>query len=190
MTTNRILSILIFVVGMVGGKLAYDELFAEPETVSFEDIDWAYFDRLGVRYEAPFELAPMELDLPEYVKTYVKEMNNLHYESKAIGFFISRAEYRPGVKPNIDGAVQGAVQNMKSQKGITEFTYKASPIRKNSIEGRLVEGTCKVNEEDAEFVCQVFAKDLKLLQIMTMNLSFPENRAVRDRILKSVNITL
>ncbi len=190
MTTKRVLSVLLFIVGMIAGKLAYDEFFGESETVSFEDTDWLPATLLGVRYEAPFELAPMDLKLPEHIKVYVKEMTNYHYESKPIGFFLSRAEYQPGVKVDIDGAVQGAVQNMQAQKGISDFTYETSKIQKNFIDGRLVKGTCKVNGEDAEFICQLFAKDLKLLQIMTMNLSYPENRTVRDRILKSIRISL
>ncbi len=190
MTTSRILSILIFVVGMIAGKFAYDELFGESDTVSFEDTDWTFSDCLGVHYEAPFAVSPMELPLPEHIKRYVKEMNTYHYESKPIGLFISRAEYQQIVKPDIDGAVQGAVNNMQAQKGITDFTYKSTHIVRDFIEGRLVEGTCKLNGDDAEFVCQLFVKDMKLLQIMTMNLSYPENRAVRDRILKSVRITM
>jgi hypothetical protein len=175
---------------MFAGKLAYDEFFAESETASFEEVDWTPSTCLGVRYEAPFELTPMDLKLPEHIKVYVKEMANYHYESKPIGFYISRAEYQPGVKPNIDGAVQGAVQNMQAEKGITDYTYEVSNIKKDFIEGRLIKGTCKVHGHDAEFICQIFLKDLKLLQIVTMNLSFPENREVRDRILKSIRISL
>jgi hypothetical protein len=190
MTTQRILSVLIFIVSMIGGKLAYDALFGESEIASFEEADWSLSRCLGVQYEAPFELAPMDLKLPEHIKIYVKEMNNYHFESKPIGFFISRAEYQPGVKPDIDGAVKGAVQNMQAQEGITDYAYVVSNIKKDFIDGRFIKGTCKVDEQDAEFVCQIFMKDLKLLQIMTMNLSFPENREIRDRILKSIRITL
>ena len=190
MTTQRVLSILLFAVGIFAGKLAYDEFFGESEVASFDELDWTPSDRVGVRYEAPFELAPMDLELPEHIKVYVKEMSSYHYESKPLAFFVSRAEYQPGIKLDIEGAVNGAVQNMQAQKGITEFTYEASKVTKDFIEGRLIKGTCKVNGEDAEFIAQIYIKNVKMLQIITMNLSFPENREIRDRILKSIRISL
>lgn len=190
MTTKTIVSILLFIAGIIGGKYVYDTLFGQSEIASFEDSDWTRTECLGVRFEVPFELSDMDLDLPESVRQYIKVMNNYQYESKSISLFISNAEYNTGVKANIDGAVNGAVRSMEAQKGVSDFTYTVKNIEKNSIEGRLIEGTCKIKGLNAEFVGEIYLRNLKLLQILAMNLSHTENREVRDRIMKSMKVTL
>jgi len=188
MAAQRILSIVFIIIGIVIGKLAYNALFGESDIAEYEDADWNRSVSLGVTYEAPFELSPIEIKLPQYVKSYIKEMESYKFESRPIAFFISRAEYRDGVTIDLNGAVEGGIRNLQAQKGITDLSYKVSNIEKNFIEGRLVKGTCKVDEKDAEFVMQIYAKNLILLQIMEMNLDYPENREIRDRIMKSIRI--
>jgi hypothetical protein len=190
MTTKRILSIIFIIIGIICGKLAYNALFVQSDIAEYEDTDWIKSNYLGVTYEAPFELSPMDLQLPQNAKNYIKEMENYKFESNPIAFIISRVEYQAGVTTSINGAVDGAVQNMQAQKGITEFSYKVSNIDSNFIEGRLIKGTCKADKKDAEFIVYIYLKNLKLLQIMAMNLDFPENREIRNRIIKSIRFEL
>ncbi|RPI02588.1 MAG: hypothetical protein EHM64_13675 [Ignavibacteriae bacterium] len=190
MTTKHIFTVLFLIIGFIGGKFAYDALFGQSDTANYEETDWTKSYCLGVAYEAPFELSLMDLQIPQNVKRYVKEMENYQFESMPITFYISRAEYQVGITPNIDGAVNGSVQSMQVQKGITDFTHNVSTIDKNSMEGRLVKGTCKINGKDAEFIAYTYLKNMKLLQIMIMNLNLPENREVKDRIIKSMRISL
>lgn len=187
---KKIITIIFFIVGAIAGKYAYNVLFGQSEIASFEDSDWDIKRYAVVKVELPFDLSETDLKLPEYVKKHVKMMENYKYESKSISFFISFAEYREGIDANIDGAVDGAINNMKAGKGISDFTYTVKNIEKNFIEGRLIEGTFKLKEQDVEFIGEIFLKDLKLLQILAINLNYEENREIRDRILKSIKFDL
>ena len=190
MTTNRVFTIIFIIIGLIGGKLAFDAVFGQSDIAEYEDTDWSRSKCVGVTYEAPFELSPIDLQLPPNVKKYIKTIENYKFESTPITFFISFSEYQPGVTPKIDGAVTGALRKMEAQKEISDFSYKVSNVDKNFIEGRLIRGTCKVDDKDAEITAYFYYKNLKLLQIMTMNLSYPENCEIRDRIIKSLRIDL
>lgn len=190
MNAKHVIAIVFSIIGIIAGRYAYQAFFGQSDTVSFEDSDWSRVQYLGITFDAPFELTPMEVPLPANVKQYVKEMKTYKYETKALGFFISRAEYQGGITPNIDGAVDGAMRNIQATKGVTDFTYTVANNDKNSMAGRLITGTCKVDKKDAEFIAHIYLKDLKLLQIMSMNLKHPENREIRDRIIKSLTISL
>jgi hypothetical protein len=190
MSAKHILTIILFAVGFIGGKYAWDKLFSESEIVSFEDSDWGRKQILGVRFESPFDLSETEVDLPNSIKQYIKIMKTYQYDAQALSLFISRVEYNDGIVTDIDGAVNGAVQNMKASKGVSDFTYDVKPITKNFLTGRLLQGTCKIKGKEAEFVGELYKKDSKLLQILSMNLSHEENREARGRIMKSMKITL
>jgi hypothetical protein len=190
MTKNHIISIVFLIIGFIGGKYAYDMFFTESEIVSFEDSDWGRKNILGVRFDAPFELSETEIDLPPSVGKYVKVMNTFQYTAQSLSLFVSRAEYNEGISLNLDGAVNGSVQNMKANKDITDFNYEIKPIEKHSLTGRLLQGTCKMKGKDAEFIGEIYLKDTKLIQILSFNLSHEENREARDRIMKSVSIAL
>jgi hypothetical protein len=190
MSTKHILTIILFVVGFIGGKYAWNKLFSESEIVSFEDSDWGRKQILGVQFESPFELSETEVELPPSVKQYVKLMKTYQYDSQALSLFISRAEYNDGIATDIDGAVNGAVQNMKASKGVSDFIYTVKPITKNFLAGRLLQGTCKMKGKEAEFIGEIYLKDTKLLQILSFNLNYAENREARGRIMKSMKITL
>lgn len=151
--------------------------------------DWKFQSYLGVQLEAPFELSKTELELPVGVKPFVKKLDTYKYDTKALGLFISRAEYKEGIPTDIDGAVQGGIQNMQAGEGVSDFSYEVKPISKNYWEGRRVTGTMKFKGKDAEFVFEIYKNNSKLLQIISSNLVYPENREARERIMKSVRIS-
>ncbi|MBI1939568.1 MAG: hypothetical protein HYS25_15775 [Ignavibacteriales bacterium] len=189
MTWKRIFSILIFIASFIGGKFAYSALFGESDTVSFEASDWKFQSYLGVQFESPFELSKTELELPVGVKPFVKKFDTYKYDTKALGLFISRAEYKEGIPSDIDGAVQGGIQNMQAGEGVSDFSYEVRPISKNYWEGRRATGTMKFKGKDAEFAFEVYKNNSKLLQIISTNLIYPENSAVIERIMKSMQIS-
>lgn len=190
MTSKRILLILVSILASIGGKLAYDALFEESEIVSFESLDWRHRNYIGVEFEAPFELSEVDLELPVHIKPFVQTLATYKYDSKSLSLFISRAEYKEGISTDLNGAVQGATQNMKANDDITDFSFEVKPFSRNFLEGRLVNGTFKVKEKDAEFVAEFYKNGSKLMQILCVNLKYDENREARERIMKSLNVTL
>jgi len=190
MVKKQIIFIIFLIIVIIGGMLVYNALFKQSEIAEYDDEDWSRSRCLGVAFEAPFELSLMDLQLPDNVEKIIKKIENYKFDSKSIVFFISRAEYNNGVTVNIDGAVEGAVMNIKASKEITDLTYEVSNNYENSFEGRLVKGKYKINKKDSEFIAHFYVNNLKMLQILITNLDFPENREVRDRIMESIRITL
>ncbi|MFC2082209.1 hypothetical protein ACFLR4_03110 [Bacteroidota bacterium] len=190
MSWRTVGSILAIIIGFIAGKFAYNALFGESEIASYEIHEWLNRSYIGVTFEAPFELSEADLELPLVLKPYVKNMETYNYESKAVALFLSKIEYNPDIPVDIDGAAEGAAANMGANEDVTEFNYEVEKIEKNFIEGRRMTGGFKLNDKDTEFVAELYVQKSKLLQILITNLSYPENREVRDRILKSFKVTL
>ena len=190
MSWKTVGSILVFIISFIAGKFAYNALFGESDTASYEIHEWLNRSYIGVTFEAPFELSVADLELPMMLKPYVKKMETYNYESNAVALFLSKIEYNPDIPVDIDGAAEGAAASMGATEDVKEFDYKVEKIEKNFLEGRRITGSFKLNDKDAEFIGEFYARNSKLLQILITNLSYPENREVRDRIFKTCKITL
>lgn len=190
MTWKHVSLIVIFILFFIGGKIAYNALFGESDTCSFEESDWKKQTYLGVSFEAPFELSTMNIPLPEEVKKLINKFDTYEFHNTPIGMAVSVCEYKEGTPANIDGSVQGAVQNMQAAKGVTDFKYEVTTVDKGYLQCRRIVGTMKLDKKDAEFISEIYLGNMKLLQIMWENLNYAENRAVRDRILKSIKIDI
>jgi hypothetical protein len=110
MNSKKIISIVVFILAFIVGKLAYDEFFKESDIASFELSDWGNRNYLSAQFESPFELSTMEVPLPPSIKQYVKSMENYMYESNPISLMISRVEYVEGTSVDLDGTVKGAIR--------------------------------------------------------------------------------
>jgi hypothetical protein len=79
---------------------------------------------------------------------------------------------------------------MSASKGMSDYSYESKPINKNLLEGRLINGTCKVKGKEAEFVAEFYKYNLKLMWVYCLYLKHDENRDVKDQIMNSLKITL
>lgn len=190
MTWKSISSILIFILSFIGGKLAYSALFSESETASFESSDWKKQFDLGITYEAPFELSVKEIALPANIKPFVKNLSTYMYDSKAISFMLSKAEYNDDIQTDLNGAVQGAIQNISASEGVSEFKYQTKNCSRNGLLGKKIEATLKIKGKEAEMVAELYAAGNRLIQVMFTNLSYTENREIRNKIFNSLRVTL
>ena len=187
-----IISIIIFSAAFVAGKYAYDFFFNEPEIASFETVDWRtrILTDAGVTMQAPFDLDPINIEVPAYVKQMLKSISNYKYESKAIGVFVSKAEYKEDVEISFEGAVNGALNGLKNAEGVTDFKHEITDIRKNYLNGKQIKGSFKIKDHTSEFLGEMYRDRNKLLQILCVILNFDENREIRDKIMKSIRIKL
>lgn len=190
MTGKNIASVIIFIIALVGGRYAFKAIFAEPEIASFEESKWKQCSYEGITFDSPFELEELDVEIPFTLKAYVKEMKNFVYESKSLTLFVSKAEYKAGIPVDIDGAIDGALSNMKRTDGVSDFTFDVQTIDKINSECRKATGNFKINENDSEFVALLHVKKSTLVQILSTNLSYDENRAIRDRIFESLDVKL
>ena len=188
MSTKTIVSIIAVILGFVIGKLAYDYFFSESDTVSFDQGDWQSRSYLDFTFEAPFELTPADVDLPPAVKKFVSKTEMAKYDTRALSFIINRTEYIDGTPTDIDGAVRGAMANMKLANGVTDFEYESSTANRDSLEGRSMKGTFKLKGHDTEFNGRIYKLKTRLWVLICVNLVKEENRAARERVMKSVKL--
>jgi hypothetical protein len=190
MTGKNIASVVLFIIALVGGRYAFEALFAESEVASFDESKWKQCSYAGITFDSPFELEEVDMEIPLTLRSYVKEMKNFVYESKSLTFFISKAEYKSGIPVDIDGAIDGALSNMEMTEGVSDFTFDVQTIDKNNSECRKATGKFRIDKYDSEFVALMHVKKSTLVQILSTNLSYDENRSVRDRIFESLNVKL
>jgi hypothetical protein len=185
-----VISFIIFTLSAIGGKLAFDALLNDPEAASFEESKWRNREYLGINFESPFELSETEIEIPKFVKPFVKYMNTYKYDSKAVSLFVSKSEYIEDIPTDIDGALKGAMLSMRANEDVKDFDYQSSNIYKNFLEGRRAEGKFKMNGKDAVFTAEFYKSGSKLIQVIWSGLDFPENREIGERIFQSVRIKL
>jgi hypothetical protein len=188
MSNKTIILIILVIFVFIGGKYAWDMLFANSEIVSFDDSDWSQKNILGVKFESPFELSETKTDIPNSQKEIIKGFNKFQYKAETITMLIKLIEFKDGA-PNDLNRIYEQVELLRATRGVYAFNYEVKPIDNNSFTGRLVQGTCKMNGKEAEFSGECYKKDSKQIQIFCIYLNHKENREVRERIMKSINVT-
>jgi len=187
---KAVISFMIFTLSAIGGKLAYDALLNDPEVASFEESEWRNRKYLGISFESPFELSETEIEIPEFVKPFVRYMSTYQYDSKAVSFAVCKSEYIDNIPTDIDGAVKGAMMNMRADKDVSDFDYEAAHVYKHYLEGRRASGKFKMKGKDALFTAEFYKSGSKLIQVLWTDLDFTENREIGERIFQSVRIKL
>ena len=117
-------------------------------------------------------------------------MISYKYESKAIGVFVSKVEYKEGVETSFDGAVQGTINGLQNAEGVSDFKHEIKDIKRIYLKGKQIKGSFKIKDRTSEFLGEMYSSGQKLLQILCVNLNYHENREIRDKIMKSVKIKL
>ena len=146
---------------------------------------------LGITIEVPLKLTKSELPIPEEVKEVIDQMYSYGYESKnSLTILVNSIKYNPIIGgSDLQGAANGSINEMKMQKGVTDFNYSEDSFEKSNIPGFLHRGNFKLEGIAAEFVNVGFAKDLNLWQVVII---FPEGdevgRIIANRIVESVEL--
>lgn len=187
-----IATIILFALFGTIGKVVYKELFSPSEVVSVEFSDWKTQKILntGLSIETPFELSEGTLELPTEYRSMINKMIVYQYSSNPILINLTYAVYSDDIVPNLDGAAQGAINNMRGANEVENFTSEISNIHLNDIPGRMIKGNFKIHKQLAEYRGVIYARGLVTWQILFTYLAKKENKEVVDRIINSVKITL
>lgn len=146
---------------------------------------------LGLSLETPIALERTTLPIPENVKAYIEKMNCYTIEKDLFGIAVNTFQYKPIVgQVSLEGAAQGSVNEMKSQKGVSGFTYNQEQIEKNGISGILQKGTFLQNKKaKIAFVNIALGEKLALWQvIVTYKAGDEVGKKMAERIIKSIEI--
>lgn len=191
--TSYILVSIIFLAlaGTIGKEIA-KKIFSPTEVISVEPSEWKVrnFQNIGLSIESPFELNEGYLELPSEYKSMVKEMKFYQYTSDPFSVNITYALYFDDIVPSLDGAANGAINNMRIAKGVENFTSSISNVNLGEIPGRMIKGSFKIQKQSAEFIGVIYISGLNTWQILCTYLNHSENRVIVNKIITSVKIAL
>lgn len=194
---SRILIILSVAIFSAIGGFAGEEIanFFKSDKTSKEVLTkkWVKesYGNYGLTVETPSKLTKGNLKLPDNVKEFIEKMDS--YEStskKGMRIAINCIKYTPAVgQLSLQGAADGSINEVKKQKGVTNFDYTEDKISKNNIPGFIQKGTYQQNGFDIEFINTFYTKELTAWQVMVLyQIDDKVGRKAAERIIESIEI--
>ncbi|GJQ60969.1 MAG: hypothetical protein SCALA702_00220 [Melioribacteraceae bacterium] len=183
-----IFGILITVLVITVGKEAANILFESEKELNVELSDWRRVDipNSGFSLELPFSLSSGELSLPEEYEKMIDEMSVYQYTSDPLSLNISYVVYADFVTPNLDGAANGAINNMRIVDGVKNFSSKVTNISLEKIPGRMISGNYSLKNQKVEFKGLIYSEGLKTIQILCLYIENEINRNAVSKIVYSI----
>lgn len=113
-----------------------------------------------------------------------------YVSAKGFKILINSIKYNPIIgQPDLQGAANGSVNEMKLQKGVTDFDFTEDYIYKMDIPGFIQKGTYKQDGIAIEFVNAGFAKGLNLWQVMVFyHIDDEVGRIASKKVIESIEI--
>jgi len=178
------------------GSLAGDAIikFLKYEKTSKEVLSNNWIKKtygMGLTVETPVIMPKAELPFPENVMNVIEEYEAYNYNSaKGFKVLINSIKYKPVVgELNLQGAANGSVNEMKIQKGVSDFDYTEAPYSKGDIPGFIQKGTYKQDGIEVEFINTGFMKGLNLWQVFVAYQSDDEvGQIAAQKVIDSIEI--
>ncbi len=165
-----IVLVIFYAIGQIGGKKLVSIFKSEKTSKEVLSQEWTSetYGDFGLVVETPVIMTKMEVELPPQIQEVIEKMDMFQYNS-ANGFrvFISTIKYKPIVEnADLQGAATGSANELRMQKGVTDFDYKEEEIVLNEIPGIKQTGSFKINDIPVEFLNTVYGNGLNLWQVM------------------------
>lgn len=144
----------------------------------------------GLSVESPVKLTKGDLPVPENIKQFISKMEVYDYTSeKGFKILVNSIEYKPEIgSTSLEGAANGSVNEVKSQKGVTDFEYTEEAAVKSDIPGFIQKGSYNQNGVEIEFINAGYATQFHIWQVLVM---FGKNdqtgRIAAERVIESIN---
>ncbi len=183
-------SIIIMGIAGVVGKECAKSIIKSSDKISVNSNKWETqrISYTGLSIEAPFILKESSFELPNDYKSMVKDIQSYRYVSNPISVNINYVVYTDDITPNLDGAAEGAINNMRVADGVSDFTYSVAETYKNNLPGRIIKGNFRIQKLFSRYVGFIFTKDTKTWQILFTYIDNEENDKIIDRMIRSLYI--
>jgi hypothetical protein len=184
---------IFYAVGQFGGEAIVK--FFKSEKTSKEVLSQTWiketYGNFGLTVETPVIMTKADLTFPDNIKQVIDQMDTYNYISaKGFKVLINSIKYNPAVgQTDLQGAANGSINEMKMQKGVTDFDYTEDYISKNDVPGFVQKGTYKQDGVEVEFINTGFSKGLILWQVfVAYQLNDEVGRIASKRVIESVEI--
>jgi len=188
---------LTFAIFYAGGKIGGEKLVSlfKSEKTSQEILSQEWFSEtygnFGLVVETPVIMTERELPIPDQVKEVIEEMQAFEYASaKGFKVYINSVKYKPVIEEiSLQGVANGSVNEMRMQKGVTNFEYTEDEILLNGISGFKQIGKFDQNDIAIEFINTGYVKGMNMWQVMVAyELNDEVGKVAAKRVIESVNI--
>ncbi len=188
-------SLAIFsVIGRIAGEKIVEAFRSEPEktnetTLKQEWIRGAYGD-YGLSVLTPQKLIKDEVELPANVKEMIDNYSTHSSNNQGFQIRVSSVRYKPAIgEASLQGGADGAMNEMKAQKGVSDFHYEERNIFVSNIHGIEQKGNFKIKDFEAEFINNLFVKGLNAWQVLVIYRVDDNNgRIAARKVLESIEI--
>lgn len=184
---------IFYAIGQFGGETIVKLFKSEKTSKEVLDQKWikVTYGNFGLTVETPVKMTKGDLPLPDNVRQVIDQMDVYNYMSnKGFIVMINNIKYNPAIgQINLQGAANGSVNEMKMQKGVTDFNYSEEDIYKNDISGFIQKGMYKQNGIAVEFINTGFSKGLIFWQVLVAYQTDDEvGRTAAKRVIESIEI--
>jgi hypothetical protein len=184
---------IFYAIGELAGEAIVDFFRSSGTSKEILNKEWTRetYGEYGLTVETPEKLTRSELPIPDRVKQVLDKMDTYSY-SRTEGFaiMINCVRYKPEIGAvNLQGAANGSIAEMKTQSGVTNFTYTEDPFTKNDLPGFIQKGSYNKDGTGVEFINTGFANGLVLFQVMVAYQPEDKNgKLAAERVIESIEI--
>jgi hypothetical protein len=186
---------IFYAIGQFGGEALVKFIKSEKTSKEVLSQKWVKetYGIYGLTVETPVLLNKSDLAVPDRIQQMIDRIDTYDYTTaKGFKIIINSAKYKPVIaEASLQGAANGTVNEMKMQKGVTDFNYAEEYITKDEIPGFIQKGTYKFNGIGIEFINAGFAFGLNLWQVSVIYQSDDEiGRIAAKRVIDSIEINI
>ncbi|PKP52077.1 MAG: hypothetical protein CVT92_10505 [Bacteroidetes bacterium HGW-Bacteroidetes-1] len=184
---------LFYVIGHYGGETIVRFLKSEKTSKQVLQQEWikeTYGD-FGLTVETPFKMTKTDLLIPDDVRQLIDKMDVYNYTSaKGFKVIINSIKYNPVIgEGNLKGAADGAINEMKIQRGVTDLKYVEESVSIKAIPGFIQRGSYKMDDIGIEFINTGFSEGLIFWQVLVAFQANDEvGRIAAGRVIQSIEI--
>lgn len=184
---------LFYAIGHLGGEAIVRFFNAEKTSKEVLEQNWIKetYGEFGLTVETPVKMTKGELPMPDHVREVIDQMDVYNYISaKGFKVIINSIKYNAAIgQPDLQGAANGAVNEMKMQKGVTDFVYTENDFSRDDIPGFIQKGTYIINGKGVEFINTGYSRGSVLYQVLVAYHTNDEvGRVAAKRVIESVEI--
>jgi len=113
----------------------------EAQTRATETKDWHTYaiGDSGLSLSLPGPLEPQQIDIPGDIREVTSKMSVYRYDADGISIGVTDVAYAPGVRADLDGAINGALTNISRQAGEVRLTHSRNSVEIDGRSGAVVD---------------------------------------------------
>lgn len=189
-----VLGIVLFAVFSHLGKMAYKH-FSSPAGISTEvlnqEMPLQEYGKLGMCIRSPFELNETDIPLTEEIKSLIEEMYSFTSKTKdGFEIVVTSARYNEIIgEPDLQGAANGSIAEMKSAPGVSNFDSSQKDIKRQGMDGFEIRGSFVLKGNKAKYINVGLIDGLTLYQLMIIHLYDDKNAGeLAEKVYQSLEI--